>query len=895
MNKQVVVKEKLFTYGSQWLRADFHLHTEADKEAFKKWDSNGKRSFKTEYVDVLKKENIKVGVITNHNKFDYGEYKSLRSQAENEEIYLLPGVEFSVNDGQSGVHVCIVFEPTSWLPGADDFINRLLNRAYPNLTESQRANRNAHSDWSLKELLEKLNDEYERHQRDSFVILAHVNQKKGFFEELNGSRIKALFGEALFQKYVLAFQKVTSTDSKMVINDYYNGKAPAFVEGSDCKSFGTIGKTRKENGESVKCFIKIGNFNFSAVKYALMDSKRNRCASEVPEPSHAYLTNVRFQTAGDAPLANKELHLNPNLNCLIGIRGSGKSTILEAIRFGVGKNLKSEADRDSYKRNLVERTLRSGGKVMIDLVDEHGRMYHIERIYGERPSIFDENGTLLPQFRVDENLISVLYFGQKDLSEIGTGGFSQSLMEKFFGANVGPIREQIEEKEKKIGQLVNEIWRIDKDSSKMQDTKEEMSALKVRMKIFKEKKVDKKLQRQIQFNRDHNHLKNMVETGEGLFEDLTRVIDNYEERIDELKDYESRENAKLFDKVFSRWDELCKRVIQLKTIFDEAQKDIDKLKTYLKEISESIQKLQDDFAEIKRSIDLKDLNPDDYVNYSKRLNILETKLKEQKKKAEKRKKISADLKEELSKLKNLWNDEYQVLQKSIDALNNRDLSIQVELIYRGDEAAFEEFLGNIVQGSGVTSTKIKKIVQSYKDPIDIYFDLEDEKSKLHEILQGGTHPQKFVKYFQNNISAVLTFQVPNKYILKYHGKDIKGHSLGQRASAIMVFLLARQENDLIIIDQPEDDIDNQSIYRDVIKELNNLKGKTQFIFATHNPNIPVLGESEQVFTCRFEKDKLNVQEGSIDAPQTQKAIIDIMEGGKDAFEKRERKYQEWMP
>lgn len=166
--------------------------------------------------------------------------------------------------------------------------------------------------------------------------------------------------------------------------------------------------------------------------------------------------------------------------------------------------------------------------------------------------------------------------------------------------------------------------------------------------------------------------------------------------------------------------------------------------------------------------------------------------------------------------------------------------------------------------------------------------MKDEDSDLYEILSGGTHFQKFSEYFQNNISAALTFQVPNQYILKYHGKNIQGHSLGQRASAIMVFLLARRENDLIIIDQPEDDIDNQSIYNDVISELNHLKGKTQFIFATHNPNIPVLGESEQVFTCRFEGSKMAVQQGSIDTPQTQHAIIDIMEGGEDAFEQREK-------
>ncbi len=106
-------------------------------------------------------------------------------------------------------------------------------------------------------------------------------------------------------------------------------------------------------------------------------------------------------------------------------------------------------------------------------------------------------------------------------------------------------------------------------------------------------------------------------------------------------------------------------------------------------------------------------------------------------------------------------------------------------------------------------------------------------------------------------------------------------------------MLARQQDDIIIIDQPEDDIDNQSIYQDIIRELNRLKGKTQFIFATHNPNIPVLGECEQVFCCNFEKDEIEIKNGSIDSIDVQNTIIEIMEGGKEAFFQRKRKYNEW--
>ncbi len=121
------------------------------------------------------------------------------------------------------------------------------------------------------------------------------------------------------------------------------------------------------------------------------------------------------------------------------------------------------------------------------------------------------------------------------------------------------------------------------------------------------------------------------------------------------------------------------------------------------------------------------------------------------------------------------------------------------------------------------------------------------------------------------------------------------HSLGQRASALILFVLSQRESDLIIIDQPEDDLDNQTIYEDVIKLVRKMKPKVQFIFATHNPNIPVLGDADQIHSCSFMDDKILVQSGGIDDPVQQKTIVDIMEGGREAFNRRKEIYQIWKP
>ena len=87
--------------------------------------------------------------------------------------------------------------------------------------------------------------------------------------------------------------------------------------------------------------------------------------------------------------------------------------------------------------------------------------------------------------------------------------------------------------------------------------------------------------------------------------------------------------------------------------------------------------------------------------------------------------------------------------------------------------------------------------------------------------------------------------------------------------------------------------DNQTIYEEVIKTLKSLKNNKQFIFATHNANIPVLGDSENITACSFTEDKINIESGSIDKKITQQNIIDIMEGGLEAFNRRKDIYGLW--
>lgn len=137
------------------------------------------------------------------------------------------------------------------------------------------------------------------------------------------------------------------------------------------------------------------------------------------------------------------------------------------------------------------------------------------------------------------------------------------------------------------------------------------------------------------------------------------------------------------------------------------------------------------------------------------------------------------------------------------------------------------------------------------------------------------------------------YQVPDRIEVKYNGRPLEKLSLGERATAVLMLVLS-QSNKPVIIDQPEEDLDSQTIYRGLIKKIVELKDNRQLIFATHNPNIPVLGDCEQVLVCQVEDDNIRAKTGSIDVKNVQESIIDIMEGGRKALEKREEIYNGWI-
>jgi predicted ATPase len=870
---------EIFKNGSTWLRADFHLHTKADKEFVYLGEDN---SFASDYVNKLSEEKIGVAAITNHNKFDFNEYKALAKQSRKQEIYLLPGVELSVNDGANGIHCLVIFNPIEWFENGTDYINSFINQTFAG--KHNYENENGRSNDSLIETIKKL-DAFEK---DYFIIMAHIEANSGFYKELNGGRISELGKVPIFRKAVLGFQKVRTRDIIKNLNTWLENELPAFVECSDAKNIEEIGTGNTVKGVTQKTYLKIGAFNFEAIKYALLD-QQYRLAQSTTDPINGYIKSISFK---GGKLDGSTLHLNHSMNNLIGIRGSGKSSILEAIRYSLDIDLTEKQNVDyDYKTKLVNALLGSGGKITTVLVDDQGKEYVADKILGDRTNIY-KDGELQLGLKPNAIVKKPIYFGQKDLSQIGDSLSTEYLISKLIGDRLQNKKREVEEKKQDVLRIISDLKKIDSKVARKADIEAKQAELKIKIQVFKDNEIDKKLEKQISFDKDSNFIKRLEKFELKVIEGINEYVGEYEDSFQSFKVYSSKENTKDIDKIKQHLIAFESIFLETKTLSSRLVTENIALEKLHKGFNIKYEELKEEFSKIKRDINLPNILADDYVKYTKELDLTKAQLSELEKLLKKKKELETQLKQTLISLQKLWHNEFEIVKEEIRKVNDDQDSIKIAVEFKGNKQDFKSYLKENLRGSNLRDNNIQTIIENYNDMIAVYEDLNQPNSTISTSL-SDVQLHTFKEYFNSNIEAFLTYRIPDNFDIIYRSRSLNEHSLGQRASALIIFLLTLKESDLIIIDQPEDDLDNQTIYNDVIKVLKELKNTSQFIFASHNPNIPVLGDCEQVVSCRYDSNIIETNLGSIDDELIRKEIVNIMEGGKEAFNNRKRIYELW--
>ncbi|WP_281691835.1 TrlF family AAA-like ATPase [Cloacibacillus porcorum] len=856
----------MFESGLEYVRADFHLHTQKDKEFTY---SGEKNDFVKSYATALKQANISVGIITNHNKFDKDEYKALKRAASKESIFILPGVELTVKEGSNGIHTLIIFNPDEWLENGNNHIQTFLTAAFATISNPE--NRNTKCCYDLKNTLEKL----EEYGRDYFVIFAHVDQSSGLFSECGGGLLESLSGLAPFRKRVLGLQKSRTRDNIDKFSRCF-GYVPALIEGSDPKSLKDIGKGDKQT------YLKIGEYSYSAIKFALQDYK-NRASELLPEQKHGYIESIYFQ---GGKFDGQTVRFSSELNSLIGIRGSGKSSVLEAIRYMFDQPVQTDKE---YKDSLIKNIFGSGGKAVLTVTDKHGKRYFISRIYGERSNVVDENGTDL-NIQPSSLFDGIQYFGQKDLSN--SADHENGLLEKLVGGKIGETAE-VTSYVSELTTAISQLLDVSKIPEQIEECETKKSELEHKMSIYKEKGVAEKLKKQTGYTTDKTRLDSASGKIDSAIKELKQVFVKNQGLSISLQKINSNYNPDIIEKAVNILSLIGGEIAKIGEAIAQIENYRSEFIEVITELSAKIDSLADEFAEIKREIQDNTLDIDGYVKMTAELEKYKETLQQLEGRAKSKEQIESAFKKAARERNDTLLSQFRAYQDETQKINETQSELRISIDFKGDREGFKSQMKSDFRGSGISDSKYQSLCDAFRDYVELIEDwILSDGEKIKKIISLSEYG-KLDKKLQEQYPELLKNQVPNKVEIYYHEKLLRHHSIGQRASALILFILMQSDNDIILIDQPEDDLDNKIIYDEVITAITRKKQGMQFIFATHNANIPVLGDAERVFVVEYQDTKIDISQGNIDLETTHKQIVDIMEGGKEAFDKRQLIYTSW--
>lgn len=265
---------------------------------------------------------------------------------------------------------------------------------------------------------------------------------------------------------------------------------------------------------------------------------------------------------------------------------------------------------------------------------------------------------------------------------------------------------------------------------------------------------------------------------------------------------------------------------------------------------------------------------------------------------------------------------YEEVKKSIDQeiskygtdLHTYNISIEAHLRFSPqfyDE--FFRFVNQAVKGSfyGAEDGKaaLKELVRAVADwesEHDVFEFLDAVEVGMHADLRPGFDngaERDIFKQMKQRKEPIEFYDylfgfdyLETKYDLKIDGKDLKELSPGERGGLLLVFYLMLDRRDIpLVIDQPEDNLDNKSVYEMLVKFLKEAKKRRQIIIVTHNPNLAVVADAEQIIHVSIDKknnrNDFSFKSGAIENPEINRAVVDILEGTLPAFDNRRLKYR----
>ena len=907
--------------GSRWWKFDFHTHTPASLDT--SWHVHSLALSHRDWLLKYMSAGVDCVVVTDHNsgawidplKAAYAEMKRLTDQGQTpagfRELTLFPGVEISV---QGGVHVLAIFGPEATTSDIDTLLGKV---GYA----GTKGDSNAETSHSLQDVIQKILDS------NAIPIPAHADSAKGLLRVNTGTRECAL--STLMVKQALDVEGLLAVEWCSPSNPWpsaleRDARRFAQILGSDCHTF----RGANEPGTRYT-WVKMACPTLEGLRLALLDGndvsvRRSDAAPFDPlkTPTHviAAIEIEHARLMGNGQPAR--LDCSPFFNAVAGGRGTGKSTVVHALRLAtrrdqeltaLGQDSEPRTQFDAFRKVANGRddkgALRTDSVIRVEWQHEEERLRLLWRVDGK--------GSVVEEWREGEWRASasqsvnaarfpVRIFSQGQIAALAGSGRQTLLSIIDEAARIEPLRQDFDEATRTFFTQRARLRELDGRLTGLAEVERKLDEAGKKLTALSQTDHAAVLRTYAQIQHQSREVKALFEQ----LRDAAAHIDDLPNNI-VLDDWSSQHFTEQ-DAALLAWRKDID--LQIEHARADLREHARKLNAFIESAiadsrfvqwRERIQATKNAHAALQQQLAAQGVDdPQAFARLTQERQQLETQRKALQQMQEDRRKLL----EQIETQKKLINKKRQAVTRA------RQNFVQNAL-------AGNPYVRMVVVPFGFEAKQIERELRELIDVADDRFAediLNDEASsgmafeltKGDEISKAATVDAikqrlltvdtslngRFRNYLQRQhekpefSDRILAWFPEDDLRIEYQRDSrwisIREGSQGQRSAALLAFLLAFGEEPLVL-DQPEDDLDNHLIYDLIVRQIRENKLRRQLIVVTHNPNVVVNGDAELVHVMGFGRGQCFVQQsGALQEKAVREEVCRVMEGGRDAFERR---------
>jgi hypothetical protein len=876
--------------GAVFRRVDLHVHTPASADMPDEWKS----ASPDDVVRHALAAGMDVIAVTDHNTAEWCD--RVREAAAGTALHVLPGVEVSTAEG----HLLAIFDAAK--PGSEirEFLIRIGFR------ERELGCLDVISKRTITEVAAEVESE------GGVAIAAHVDREAGFWQAVGRGVRRQQIHDC---REIRAFE-IVDPDRRAEIADGstegYPRKVPC-VQGSDCYPPGSRCHQLDAIGHRF-CHLKMDVVSIAALKQALVDPDARICFRDsLPEGPRAVIEGM-WVSGGF--LEGQQYRFSDNISCLIGGTGAGKSLTLELIRFGLDQQVDEQvltAIAHDVKR-LLGFALGELQTVYL-LIRKGGDRYVIQRTWASKgplpPSVWRVQGTSVEQLEESIHVptfFSVKAFSQSEIIEYARQPLARlSLIDDLI--DLSQEDRDVAATKAELRQNAGNLLEVQRRIAAARATLQELPGITEDIANLSAFFDNPRVKVQEAWDEERSL---MARAGEGAEDVLTTVRDGFPRSsavlIDDDADIDELPNAELLREV-REIDKSIQSVLQdtRERIVRDVEALIGRLAAVRAQWSERFEEAQREYRQLLAELDAtgRGLGPlhQRLLKLRERERTLQATKQQLEAELVPRQQQIFDLRERLlDRLQRARKSKTKKRQAKASELTQRlGRVVSIEIKGQDNDHRFQEQLRMISTGARIPSSDIPVLagkvhpVRFVKSLLDRDFaklaDLTGLGANLFERLLATIEERGKLGELYELQAVDLDDLVKIRFAIGADGyRDLESLAHGQKCTVVLMIALAEGESPLLV-DQPEDALHAPWIEDYIVRSLRSHRGRRQCLFATRSANVLVSADAEQIIAMQSDAQRGRIQQaGGIDSFSTRDLVLYHVEGGKEAFARRQKVY-----